>query len=42
MPIFNILEQLLNLDLFRYIFMSFAFYGLNLCIKSIIKGGKIL
>lgn len=38
MPLFNILDYLLQLDLFTYIFMSMAFYGLNLSVKKLIRG----
>lgn len=42
MPIFNILEDLLSLEVFQYLFMAFAFYGLNLAIKKIIRGGNVI
>lgn len=40
MPIFNILEHFIQLDFVRYIFMAFVFYGLNLGVKKMIKGGN--
>lgn len=34
----NILLIFLDIEMIQYLFMAFAFFGLNLCIKKAIRG----
>lgn len=38
----DILTIFVDLEITKYLFMSFTFFGLNLCVRRLIRGGKPL